>query len=339
MEASAAISRAALLLAALAAGCDQPAPTEVPPSWQVVFEHLPGAVLRVIGTKHDDVTIVGADPDGQGPLVMHFDGARWKKLHPGVTGDLWWSFPVGPEEVRMVGDDGQIVRFNPKTETFSAGSAPTHERLFGVWSSSPNDVWMVGGATARNRGVMWHDEGSGPSAPTHLPTVTSSAALFKAQGFSANAVWFVGQAGTLIRYDGAQFETFPAITHYPLMGLHGSAPDRVYAVGGVAGGVILAFDGTSWKDESPKDLPQMIAVWAVDADEAYAAGFNGSLYHRKDGAWTKVTPRLPTFVDLHSIWVDEKGGIWLAGGRLALDPPTDGVLLYYGPPLSKEVIE
>jgi hypothetical protein len=44
-------------------------------------------------------------------------------------------------------------------------------------------------------------------------------------------------------------------------------------------------------------------------------------------------------VDLHSIWVDDQGGIWMAGGRLSLDPPTDGVLLYYGPPISKEVVE
>ena len=323
----------------LLAACNPDPPPTPPSEWQVVFEHQPGALLRVIGNNSKDVLVVGADVDGQGPIALHYDGTRWRRHRTGTTGDLWWSFPLGADDYRLVGDGGQIVRYTPSTGTFAATQAPTNDRLFGVWGSSATDLWTVGGQTARNRGVIWHDDGSGPTALSSGPSATSSAALFKAQGVGSDTVWFVGQRGVLLRKDSAGLTQFPSLTPYPLMGLHGIRTDRVYAVGGVAGGVILRFDGTSWSDESPMGIPQMIAIWAVDGDEAWAAGFNGNAFHRKDGVWTKHEPRLPTFVDLHSIWVDDQGGIWMAGGRLSLDPPTDGVLLYYGPPISKEVVE
>ena len=41
------------------------------PAWQVVLEGTPGALLRAHGTSANDVWIVGADADGQGPLVYH----------------------------------------------------------------------------------------------------------------------------------------------------------------------------------------------------------------------------------------------------------------------------
>ncbi len=63
----------------------------------------------------------------------------------------------------------------------------------------------------------------------------------------------------------------------------------------------------------------------------------GSAYHRKDGVWEEVKPRLPTYVDIHSIWADGEGGVWMAGGRLAADPPTDGVLLHHGTPIPTAV--
>lgn len=318
------------LLVSSACGGTEPS---AEPQWQVVFEHAPGALLRVVGTSARDVLVVGADINGSGPTALHFDGSRWKRLHLGMTGSLWWSFPIGADDYRVAGDGGQTGRLKPSTGEWQLSRAPSDERLFGVWGSSAADVWMVGGQTGRNRGVLWHDEGSGPKAIEGGPAATSSAALFKAQGVGDDTIWFVGQSGLLLRKDRSGFEQFPALTNYPLMGLHGIATDRVYAVGGAAGGVLLGFDGTRWKDESPPDLPQLISVWTVDREEAWAAGFNGSAYHRKGGVWEEVKPRLPTYVDIHSIWADGEGGVWMAGGRLALDPPTDGVLLHYGKPI------
>lgn len=37
------------------------------------------------------------------------------------------------------------------------------------------------------------------------------------------------------------------------------------------------------------------------------------------------------------MWVDDVGGVWVVGGRLAEDPPTGGVLVHYGAPVGTEL--
>ena len=51
------------------------------PAWQIVEPHLDSALLSVWGTSASDVWAAGSDArDGQGPLVLHFDGASWQRL-------------------------------------------------------------------------------------------------------------------------------------------------------------------------------------------------------------------------------------------------------------------
>jgi photosystem II stability/assembly factor-like uncharacterized protein len=186
-----------------------------------------------------------------------------------------------------------------------------------------------------NRGVILHDDGEQIVEVTHAST--SSAAFFKVYGVSSDAIWFVGQRGTALLWNGAALEQKPTPTYLPLMGIHGVERDRSYAVGGVSDGVMLAWDGSTWTAETAMGTPQMIGVWSIDRDDAYACGFNGNLYRRSDGVWSKVPERLPTFQDLHAIWVDDQDAIWAVGGRLAQNPPTGGVLIRYGSPIAMEV--
>lgn len=310
---------------------------EGPVEWRVVFDEEPSALLRVWGTSSSDVYVVGADADGSGPVALHYDGARWRRLRPPVQGDLWWVQGVGPDDVRMVGDDGIALRYTPSTDSFEIRTTPTTLRLFGVWGASSDDVWYVGGDTGRNRGVILRDDGR--SVRSVDTTATASAAFFKAQGFGANAVWLVGQRGRTLFWNGAELVEHTTGTFLPLMGVHGQSEDQVFAVGGVGDGVMLSWDGAAWREETPLATPQMIAVWAVDDQLAYAAGFNGRLFRRRSGAWAEVEEPVPTFQDLHALWVDEKGEIWGVGGRLAEDPPTGGVLVHHGRPVGSEVVE
>ena len=324
-----------LAVAALAPGCGgQDAPSG-PPTWQVVFEEQPAAILRAWGRSSRDVYVVGADVADAGPLALHFDGERWTRLSPPTRGDLWWVQGVGPDDVRMVGDGGVALKYTPSTGAFEVRPTAETQTLFGVWGSSPDDVWYVGGAPGRNEGVILRDDGA--TVTDSGFTATASATFFKAHGFAADDVWFVGQQGRTVRYDGQSATTPPTGTPLPIMGIHGQDRDHLYAVGGVADGVMLAWDGARWVDETPAGTPQMIAVWATGEDEAYAAGYNGHLYRREAGVWAPIAPAAPTYQDLHALWVDETGGVWVVGGRLAEDPPTGGVLLHYGAPVPTEV--
>ena len=319
-------------LALGACGDDGPTPTDA--EWQTLLENLPGALLGVFGTGPNDVYAVGADGDGSGSLVYHFDGTSLTKLDPGTEGDLWWVRSVAPDDVRMVGEGGLVLRYQPSTQTFTRLPTPTTtDTLFGVWGASPSDVWYVGGAPTRPSGLVLRDTGAGASAVSDLPVSTSSVAVFKTHGFADGTVWFVGQRGRTWRFDGTAWTEPASGTTEGLLTVHGTRPDRVFAVGGNLRGVILRYDGAQWVDETPSGAAGVNGVFAVSEDEAYAAGFNGSIWKRSEGTWGAFTPESSTLEDLHSLWVDSNGVIWAVGGLLSADPPTRGVLVRYGPPL------
>lgn len=308
--------------------------------WRAVFEEMPGAMLRVVGSSARDVYLVGADGDGAGPIFMHFDGDRWTKIPtPGITGDLWWVEIIGPDDVRAVGEGGMVLTYRPSTGELTKRTAPTPEVLFGVWGASSNDAWYVGGNVGVQTGVIWRDDGTTISAPVPAPTATSSATIFKIYGFEENKIWAVGQRGRTIYYDGQTLLEPRSPKLLSLMGIHGTRADHVFAVGGASSGVLLAWNGTEWIDESVPLMPQMSGVWATSDEEAIAVGFNGNSYRRTAAGWAKAPEPLPTFRDLHAVWVDDEGGIWAVGGQLASTPPTQGMLVYYGPEISHEIVE
>lgn len=315
----------------LLCACTASAPSS-DPSWQALIEDRPGGLLRAWGLRADDVYVVGANGDGGTTDVLHFDGRSWDALESPATEALWWVSAVNADDVRMVGDDGVVLKYTPSTGEFETREVPTTLRLFGAWGSSSSDVWYVGGDSAQGQGVILHDDGDEVVVVEHPST--EDAAFFKVQGFAADAVWFVGQLGTTLFWDGTDFETRETGTALPLMTIHGTDADHVFAAGGVVNGVLLAWDGTEWQDETPSGTPQMIGVWSASDTLTYAAGFNGRVYRRENDAWSEWVDAAPTFQDIHSVWVDDEEGLWLAGGRLAEDPPSGGVLVHYGLPVS-----
>jgi hypothetical protein len=299
-------------------------------AWSTLVEDAPGALLRVWGTDADEAYAVGADGDGDGSLVFRSDGQTATRLDPGSSGDLWWVHGVGPDDVRMVGEAGTIVSFRPSTGAFEALPSPGGATLFGAWGANADDVWYVGGRPFEPSGVVWRDRGDGARPAGGVPASTSSTAVFKVHGFETGEVWMVGQRGRTWYFDGIAWSEPDAPTTDTLFTVHGVRPDRVFAVGGTIDGVILAWDGAAWIDETPDGAPPLNGVWATDAERAFAVGFNGTVLERTgDGEWRDFEGGRGTFDDLHAVWVDPSGALWAVGGLLAADPPTGGTLVRY----------
>ncbi len=313
---------AALLLAA----CDDDPPPEA--EWQIVHEALPGALISVWGTSATDVWTVGGDPgDGTGPFVLHFDGEGWTRLATGTEGALWWvhGFEGGP--VLVGGEGGHILRY--AGGAFEAMETPGTATVFGIWGSSPDDVWAVGGTMAAGGGFVWRFDGSAWTEVA-IPAEAEMQNIYKVWGTAADDVWLVGTGGLLMHWDGSEMAVLPSGTTRTIFTVH-ALGDRVAAVGGLGTGVILEPDPATgeWQDVTPELIQQMIGIWLTESG-GFAVGVYGEILRRDEDGWVKEDSGFALAESLHGVWVDPDGGVWAVGGNVLAYPLVQGILMHRG---------
>lgn len=301
----------------------------------LVLENLPGALLSVSGTSPTGVYTVGADTnDAAGPLMLHYDGAEWRRVETGLTsGDLWWiTTPPVDGQFFMAGDPGLILRYDPSDGSFERYETPGTQIMFGVWGSSLADVWAVGGDLANEDagGVIWHFDGTAWSvtdvadvAPAGLPT------LYKVWGRSADEVYAVGRLGMVLRFDGSNWSVVSSDTTRTLFTVHGNDA-LVAATGGSNSGVIQELEDDGFVEHAEAVTPQMNGVFVPADGDAVAVGIGGMITRRDDaGRWPVQRTSVDTIFDFHATWIDDEGGIWAVGGDLSVNL-NEGIVAYFG---------
>ena len=321
--------------------------TPTPTAWPVrpvalALQGLPGALLSIAGTSATDVYAVGADGhDGLGPYVVHYSGGYWRRLNTGLTaGNLWW-ISVTPIDgaFYMSGEKGLVLRYDPSSGAFTPMSVPGTQVLFGIWGTTANDIWAVGGDLSNEDtgGVVWHYDGTqwtqdqfiGRVRPAGLPT------LYKVWGRSNTDVWVVGRLGLVFHFDGVHWTQAnvdlggAAPEDVPLFTLHGNAAQTV-AVGGFLNGTIFELQGTSFEDLATPGTPQMNGVFMRPDGSGAAVGVGGAVAFRNGTGWLLQRPGLNTPLDFHGTWIDPDGGIWAVGGDVSINLDR-GMIAYGGP--------
>jgi len=313
-------------LALFAAACEsEPRGRE----WQVVHSELPAALFSVWGSASDDVWAVGADPDdGEGPLVLHFDGAQWTRHVTGVTGNLWWVFGFAGGPVYMGGERGTILRYDGSS--FESMTTPGTATVFGIWGAAPDDVWAVGGGAGGSSGAFaWRLSGDTWSDAAGFPAeLAATDAVWKVFGRARDDVWMVGTNGLALHHDGTEFTQPRSATTRSLFTVHGNG-DRLVAVGGFGTGTLVEHDGTGWRDATPIGAVQLIGVCVSD-DAAYAVGTDGMVYRDGGDGWEIEPHRTRVIQPLHAVWIDPDGGAWAVGGQVLSEPFVNGVMIHEG---------
>src|SRR6266550_1543677 len=83
-------------------------------------------------------------------------------------------------------------------------------------------------------------------------------------GTSATDVWAVGDAGTILHYNGTSWSSVPSGTFQFLDGVWGSSASDVWAVGD--NGTILHFNGTTWSSAAVGTTLNLLgSVWGSSA--------------------------------------------------------------------------
>jgi hypothetical protein len=225
--------------------------------------------------------------------------------------------------------------------------------LLSVWGTSDHDVYVVG-TDAR--------DGTGPLVLRydghwrHVPTGLTSGDLWWVYGVAPNAVYMVGAAGLILRYDpqAATFTRAQTPGTPTLYGVWGATPSDLWAVGGYAmpatgqgTAVLWHFDGNAWTDATtalPPAVAQSVSlfkVWGSSAADVWIVGTGGTAAHFDGSAWaavpTGVTNRIVTVHGAHGMRIavggfgtalvlEGQGGGW-AAASVANQPQMNGVFV------------
>ena len=271
--------------------------------------------LTVAGPN--DVWVI-AGPGGAAQAVEHFDGTTWtlafqtEQPNPSLA-DI---HAIAPDDVWVVG-----------SEFLSSGAGGYLNHFDGTsWTRSPDPAGFVV--------EVGHSPGLGvfgvgfdgvlvqlSATPTPSFTDLRQGPIVRMNGTfgtSPTDMWAVGDAGTILHYDGQKVVAVPAGTMADLRDVWGSGPADVWTVG--VGGTVLRFDGSRFAPVPSATSVDLGAVFTARSGDAWIGGDAGTLLHWDGASLSPVTlsgvaPGM-SIRDIHGVGA---GDVWLSGGRAPSD--------------------
>ena len=250
-----------------------------------------GATGKTTGDAAGKITGTAAVAVGWMGVVVHWDGTAWHRRGGGIV--------------------------DPLTRRFSRIRA--NIPLFGLWASSPDDVWAVGdeGRVCRFDGSAWHEVDCPTDA--HLRAV-----LRRPDG----TLMVAGVQGTVLICRDGVWSPMATGTSSHLTALHAEADGSVYAAGGrfdarrngFAGTLIRLREGTWTALATDEALPRLRSITRI-GEAVVAVGDQGAIV-RIEGDRVE-SEQSGTRRDLYALAA--------AGDRRALCVGDGGVLLERAP--------
>lgn len=190
--------------------------------------------------------------------------------------------------------------------------------FFSVHGTSATDVWVAGGADGNGAGepVLLHYGGDTWQRRDLGALGLSGIDLWWVHALSPTDVFIGGEAGTILRWDGATFARMSTPGTGTVFGIWAAAPNDVWAVGGDGGtaGFVWHFDGSIWSDVAlPAGHPgvAVFKVWGTAPGQIWFCGLMGTLLRWDGDALTLVaSPTDRPLFTVHAI----DGEIAVAGG-------------------------
>jgi hypothetical protein len=170
-------------------------------------------------------------------------------------------------------------------------------------------------------------------------------------GAAADAVWAVGESGTMLRWNGSAWALEPSATVQHLRGVWGTGRDDVWAAGDPQGAVttIVHRDASAWQAVTAPilrviGLPLFTGA-SLDRGTVYVPStIEGSVLQLSAGLWSYLASHGQNYgcTQLYSMWSSggAAGDLWAVGGNCALrmqrglwaamTPPRDALTAVWG---------
>lgn len=207
-------------------------------------------------------------PYAQG-LVVRWDGSQWTRTWIPDVQYLTGVWGLDSTHVYAVGygnNQGQQV---PRAFVWD-GAAWTEMvipaemgggQLYGVWASSPDDVWVVGTMVLRWNGIWWSRQ-----------YVHEWSDNFRdVWGSGPDNVFLAG--GRVAHWNGTAWSSFYPRNNYQGLGVWGSGPDDVYVVGSQT----LHYNGSTWTEANIETASNLHDIVGLGPRHVWAVGEGGAI--------------------------------------------------------------
>lgn len=148
-------------------------------------------------------------------------------------------------------------------------------------------------------------------------------------GADSTHVWAVGDAGTILFWNGTIWAAQVSGSSQALQGVHGVNATNVWAVGATK--TILKWSGTAWTGQTgPTGNYDLNAIFAFNASNLWAVGPAGKIIKSTNGtSWAALTSG--TTNDLYSVWASSATSVTTVGEAGTVRVSNDGSTWAAGP--------
>ncbi|MCC6810999.1 MAG: hypothetical protein IT381_26450 [Deltaproteobacteria bacterium] len=240
----------------------------------------------------------------EGGTIWHWDGNAWTKVFDDpLIVELTDIHGTSSSHIVAVGNRANgstIARYNGSSWSVVHDTTDNSE-LYGVWSSGPNDTFVVGGLSGN--AIALHSTG-GVFTPLTMPAPPTTS-LHAVWGLASNNVYAVGRNGNILHWDGDDWAPETSGTPLSLWGIWASGPSDVIAVGGEYDGaagrvvsIILRSTGNgSWAPQAhpavgppPAGGDSFLDIWGSGPTDIFAVGGLGSIDYWNGVSWARIDP-------------------------------------------------
>ncbi len=187
-------------------------------------------------------------------------------------GDVFWDGWADSEGVIVAGDDGVIFHFDGTAWTRMPCPAPVPIHAF--WGTARSNLLAVGwmGLILRFDGEEWHQmRGCVVDAAGKYPSVPENIPLFDICGLEDGQAWAVGDRGTILRFDGADWQAEVSGSKAHLRSVIVLGNGQIMASGG-DGTVLLRDEEGTWQKQECSVASNFTAALAMGEDGALLVG-------------------------------------------------------------------
>lgn len=246
--------------------------TPLPSNVHVRFRGAAGAGSSLFAIAQDLTMTTGSQ-------AYRFTGTAWAAETVPAGAELRAVWARGSLALAVGADDLVLQRGGTAWSRVPVQGAGTTV-LRAAYAVDATHLWAVGGgdrtdSTAAHPARALFSAGGSSYAPMPLPV--TDVILRGLWGAAPGDVWAVGDAGTVLHWDGIAWQPVTTATLATLRAVWGRDATTVYAAG--SGGTILRWNGVSWTSEDSGTGNTLVSLWGT-AQDVYALGTSGTILHK-----------------------------------------------------------